>query len=266
MLLFPHIDPGGVAALRVASAAVALVLWRRPTWTRSRREWALLGGFGVALAGMNLTFYLAIDRIPVGTAVAIEFAGPVTVAALGSRRRRDWLALAAAAAGVVLLSGAHIGHDAGGVAFAALAGVLWASYIVLGHRVAARADATADGLDALASAMVVGAVAIAPVGIVSIAPALPDPALLAAAVGVGLMSSVVPYAIDQVTLRRMPRHRFALTLALLPATAAVVGSIVLGQLPTAVEAVGIALVTLSVALTSGALVPRGRREPPPTPS
>jgi inner membrane transporter RhtA len=247
VLLFDRVDAAGVALLRVASAAVVLMLWRHPNTPRAPRQWLWIVAFGVALALMNLTFYESIARIPVGTAVAIEFAGPVAVAVVGSRRRRDWLALAFGAAGVLLVANARITHHGTGVALALLAGGLWACYIVIGHRVAA-----SGGVDALALAMLAGALAIAPFTAGRTGGAFADPLLFAAVVGVGLLSSVVPYAIDQITLRRLARHRFALMLAILPATAAVIGSIVLGQLPTAGEVVGIVLVMLAIRLTQAA--------------
>lgn len=254
VLLFDRIDAAGVAMLRVASAALVLMLWRRPSRRRKPSEWVLIGAWGTALALMNLTFYLSIDRIPVGTAVAIEFIGPIAVAALGSRRGRDWLALTTAAGGVVLLADVHLSSTTG-VVLALVAGAFWAAYIIAGHRVAA----SGLGVDALALAMLIGALAIAPFVGSATGPAFSDPLLLLAAVGVGLLSSVLPYALDQVTLRRLPRHRFALTLAVLPATAVVVGSIVLGQVPSAVEVVGIALVMASIVMTQGA--ERARSEP-----
>jgi inner membrane transporter RhtA len=253
VLLFDRVAAAGVALLRVAGAAVVLLIWRRPRLERTARQWLLIVAFGTALALMNLTFYLAIARVPVGTAVAIEFAGPVAVAAFGSRRRRDWVALVTGVAGVLLVADARISHHGAGVALALLAGVFWAAYIVLGHRVArARAGA---GVDSLALAMLVGAIAIAPFTAAKAGPAFSDPLLLAAVLGVGLLSSVVPYAIDQFTLRRLARHRFALTLAVLPATAAVIGSIVLGQLPTLIEALGILLVMAAILITQGTQAP-----------
>jgi len=245
VLLFASVPAAGVAWLRVVSAAGALAAWRRP-WRRrwTARRLALSAAFGAALAGMNLAFYEAIDRIPLGTAVAIEFAGPIAVAAIGSRTRRDWGALALGAAGVLLLADVQVSGSAAGVALALLAGVLWALYIVLGHRV----SEAGDGVDGLAAGMAFGVVAIAPLAAPAAAPAFADPLLLAACVGVGLLSSVVPYALDQVALRRLGRARFALLLALLPATAVVVGAVLLGQVPTVPEALGIAAVIAAVAL------------------
>jgi inner membrane transporter RhtA len=197
---------------------------------------------------MNVTFYLAIDRLPLGTAVAIEFCGPIAVAALGSRTRRDAAALALAAAGVLTLADVHLAASPDGLALAVAAGVAWAGYIVLGHRVAA--DGAIRPQDGLALGMAIGAAGFAPALVWSAVPALVSPALLAACLAVGVASSVVPYALEQLAMRRLPRARFALLLALLPATAAIVGAILLGQVPGLVEAVGIALVVVASMLRS----------------
>ena len=247
MLLFAAVPAAGVSWLRALSAAVALVAWRRPWRTRwTARRLALVAAFGTALASMNLAFYLAIDRLPLGTAVAIEFSGPVAVAALGSRTRRDLLALALAVAGVLLLADVHLSGEPLGVAFALTAGTLWAAYIVLGHRVAS--DPAIRPQDGLAVGMSLGTLVLAPFLISEAVPGLTDPGLLAACIAVGLASSVVPYVLEQVAMRRLPRARFALLLALLPATAAVVGAIVLGQVPGVLEAVGILLVVVAAGL------------------
>jgi inner membrane transporter RhtA len=249
VLLFASVPAAGVAWLRVVSAAVALVAWRRPwrsTWTRPRV--LLVAAFGFTLGLMNWTFYEAIDRLPLGTAVAIEFAGPIAVAALGSRTRRDFGALALAVVGVLALADVHLSGEPAGVAFAMAAGVLWATYVILGHRVALEPGIRPQ--DGLAMAMAIGAVGLAPAFVVPAAPALVDPLLLAACLGVGLMASVVPYGLEQVAMTRLPRARFALLLSLLPATAAVVGAIVLGQIPGVVEAAGIALVVAAASVRS----------------
>jgi len=247
VLLFDRVPASGVAWLRVVSAAVALIAWRRP-WLSSwnARRIGLVAAFGCTLGLMNLTFYLAIDRLPLGTAVAIEFAGPIAVAALGSRTRRDALALALAVAGVLLLADVHLAGEPAGVALALAAGVLWALYIVLGHRVAA--EPAIRPQDGLAAAMAIGAVVLAPALVSRAAPAFDDAALLAACLGVGLASSVVPYGLEQLAMRRLPRARFALLLSLLPATAAVMGAVILGQVPTVAEVVGIALVVVASSL------------------
>jgi inner membrane transporter RhtA len=251
VLLFASVPAAGVAWLRVVAAAALLVAWRRPwhtRWTGPRLR--LVSAFGLALALMNLCFYLAIDRLPLGTAVAIEFCGPIAVAALGSRTRRDAAALGLGAVGVLALADVHVAGSPGGFALAAAAGALWAAYIVLGHRLAA--DARIRPQDGLAVGMAIGALGLAPLLVSSAVPALSSPALLAACLLVGVASSVVPYALEQIAMRRLPRARFALLLALLPATAAIVGAAVLGQVPGLVEVGGIALVVLAASLRSHA--------------
>lgn len=256
VLLFERVPVIGVAWLRVAAAAVVMVAWARPWRLAGGARWSvprlrLVAAFGLALAGMNACFYLAIDLLPLGTAVALEFAGPIAVTALGSRGRRDWLALLVAAAGVLLLADVHVAGSPGGVALALAAGALWAGYVVLGHRVAAD-PALGPSRAGLAAAMVAGAVALAPFGAPGSVDALVSIPLLLACVGVGLASSVVPYALDQVAMARLPRARFALLLALLPATAALAGLVVLQQVPSVPEAIGIVLVVCATALGSHA--------------
>jgi inner membrane transporter RhtA len=251
VLLFASVPAAGVAWLRVVAAAAVLVAWRRPWRTRwSAPRLRLVAVFGLALALMNLCFYLAIDRLPLGTAVAIEFCGPITVAALGSRTRRDVAALVLAASGVLALADVHVEGSPGGLALAAAAGVLWAGYVVLGHRMAS--DGGIRAQDGLALGMAIGAVGLAPFLVSSAVPAIVSPPLLGACLLVGVASSVVPYALEQIAMRRLPRARFALLLALLPATAAIVGAVVLGQVPGVVEAAGIALVVLAASLRTHA--------------
>lgn len=247
VLLFESVPAAGVAWLRVVAGAAVMAGWRRPwqtSWTKARLR--LVAAFGIAMGLMNVAFYLAIDRLPLGTAVAIEFVGPIAVAALGSRTRRDAAALLLAAGGVLALADVHLTGSPLGFALAVAAGVMWAAYIVLGHRVAA--DPHLRPQDGLACAMVIGAVVLAPALVVSAVPAIVDPLLLAACLAVGIASSVVPYGLEQVAMRRLPRARFALLLALLPATATVIGAVVLGQIPSALEATGIALVVLAASL------------------
>ncbi|AYF79201.1 EamA family transporter [Nocardia yunnanensis] len=249
--LFDTVEPATVAWLRAAAAAVALLGWRRPWragWTR--RTVLVAGGFGVVTVGMNIAFYEAIARIPLGTAVAIEFLGPITVAALGSRRPRDVLAVVLVVAGVLLLVGVSTDARPLGVGFALVAAALWAGYILLGKRVA---DA-GSGLDALAVGMAVAAAGLAPILVTSqllLRPAVfADPSTWLLGVGVGVLSSAVPYGLDQLVLRTVGRARFALLLALLPATAAVVGAIALAQRPTLAELGGMVLVMAALLLTA----------------
>jgi inner membrane transporter RhtA len=244
---FDAIGAIGAAQLRALGAAVVLCAWRRP-WRSAAvaRARTLVLAFGLALTAMNAAFYLAAERLPLGTAVAIEFLGPVAVAAAGTRSRRDLLALVLAGGGVALLADVRWAGSPAGVGFALLAAALWAVYIVLGHAVAR----TGAGVDGLAAGSAAGAVALLPLGAPAVAPALDRPGVLLAGLGVGLLSSVVPYALDQVVLARRGRAAFALLLSLLPATATAVGLVALDQVPTAAEAVGIALVALGVAVRS----------------
>lgn len=245
--LFEVLPAAGVGWLRIVGAAGIMVAWRRPwrvAWTRQRL--LLAGAFGTALAAMNLCFYLAVDLLPLGTTVAIEFLGPIAVAALGTRGRRDALALALAVAGVALLADVQLEGNPLGVGFALAAAACWAAYILLGSRVSAQGD----GVDGLAAGMALGALATAPFAAPAGLPAFADAGLLAACLGVGVLSSAIPYALDQLVLRRTTAARFALLLALLPATAAVVGLVVLRQVPTPLEAVGISLVVTAVAARS----------------
>lgn len=259
--LFDVLPAAAVAWLRIVVAAVVLCAWRRP-WRRrwSRRELAWAGAFGLALAGMNVAFYVAIDHLPLGTAVAVEFVGPVAVAALTGRSWRERAAIVVAAAGVVLLAGAvSAGGAAGsvvGLVAVLVAAAMWAGYILLGRRAALGGD----GVTTLAVAMAVGAVAYAPFLTLPSAPVLTSWSLAGAVVAVALLSSVVPYVLDQVVLRRVGTAVFAVLLALLPATATVVGAVVLRQVPTLVDVVGLVLVSAAIALTSE------RRRPAPEPS
>jgi inner membrane transporter RhtA len=252
VLLFASVPAAGVAWLRVVAAAGVLVIWRRPWGTRwSRARLGLVAVFGIAVGLMNLCFYLAIDRLPLGTAVAIEFCGPIAVAALGSRTRRDAAALALASAGVLALADVHLAGSPGGLALAVAAGAFWSVYIVLGHRIAR--DPGIRPQDGLALGMAIGALGLAPVLVYSAVPALVSPPLLAACLLVGVASSVLPYALEQIAMRRLPRARFAMLLALLPATAAIVGAAVLGQVPGVLEGAGIALVVVAASLRSHAV-------------
>jgi inner membrane transporter RhtA len=245
--LFAVVPAVGVGWLRIVGAALVLLAWRRPWRTLgaySRGQALVVVGFGASLAAMNLAFYQAIDHLPLGTAVAIEFLGPIAVAAVGTRRARDAAALVLAGGGVALLADVRLGGSPAGVAWALTAASCWALYIVLGSRV----SGGGQGIDGLAVAMALGGLVFAPIAGPLSAPAFTDAGLLLACVAVGVLSSAVPYALDQVVLRRVPPARFAVLLALLPATAVLVGMVVLAQIPTPTEAAGIALVIAAVYL------------------
>ena len=264
--MFDTTEPSTVAWLRAAAAGAALLLWRRPWRTgMSRRDVVVAIQFGLVTIAMNVAFYEAIARIPLGTAVAVEFLGPVAVAALGSRRGVDVAAAGMACVGVVLLAGVELGADPVGFGFALLSAVLWAGYILLGKRVADGGD----GLDSLAVGMAIGAAVSAP--FVLIPQARIDSSvfldsrtwLLGAAIG--LLSTAIPYALDQVALKIVGRATFALLLALLPATATVIGITVLLQTPSVAELLGIGLVVLALLLGArpGGAPTVGAPGPPP---
>jgi inner membrane transporter RhtA len=240
-----------VAWLRIASAAAVFALWRRPgrlwrIWRASpARARRLLVLFGFVLAAMNACFYLAIARIPLATVGAMEFLGPVLLAALGTRTRRNAAALVLAVAGVALLSEVRVTGDAAGLAFSFANCALFTLYIVLGHRLAA--DGGSAGIDRLALAMAVAVVVISPAGLAAASVAFTRPLLLGAGCGVGVCSSVIPYVTDQLAMARLPRAAFALLMSLLPASATVIGVLVLHQVPGWPEVTGIALVAAGVA-------------------
>lgn len=243
VLVFDEVDALGVAWLRGLGAAVVLSLWRRPwrrTWTR--RRVALVALFGVVTTGMNTAFYLSIDRIPVGTAVAIEFLGPVAVAAAMTRSRRDVVALGLVVIGVLAVSGVRWEGAAVGILWALTAATLWGGYIVFGHRVAG----DGVGIDGLAVGLAIGAVVFAPIAGPSTAAVWTDARLLIVCLAVAVFSNVVPYGLDQITLRRLTAQRFAMLLAILPVTATLVAAVVLGQVPRPLEGIGIAVVVLAL--------------------
>ena len=249
VLLFAHVDALGVAWLRIASAAVIFLLWRRPwrTWQRlARRGKQLLFAWGVVLAVMNSCFYLAIERLPLGTVAAIEFLPVIVIAAIAARTRRNVSALILAGGGVYLLTDVRLVDEPVGLAFAAANAVLFAAYIVLGHRVAG--DDRLPAVDGLALSMIIAAAVALPIGITDAGPAFTDLAVMAAAVGVGVSSSVIPYLCDQLAMRRLPRPTYALMVSLLPATATVIGVLVLAQIPASLEVTGVILVIAGVAL------------------
>lgn len=247
--LFDRVGSGGAALLRSGfGAAILLAVAHRslrPLRGQLLREVAL---FGLIFAAMNLSFYAAIDRIPLGVAVTLEFTGPLAVAVFGSRRRRDLLWALLAAIGILLLSDAFGsgGVDALGAFLALLAGAFWGCYILQADRV----GASYPGLGGVAVATAISAVLMAPVGIGQGGGDLLDPAVLAVGVGVGLLSSAIPYALELEALRRLPTAVFGVLMSLEPAVAALIGFVALSQDLTATEVVAIGLV---VAASAGAL-------------
>lgn len=246
--LFDSLGPGGTVFLRISLAAlVLLLLWRPKLTGYGRREYGLAVVFGLVLAGMNLSLYLSIDRIPLGVAVTLEFVGPLGVAVFGSRRLLDGLWVSLAAAGIVLLAPLDVlgrsDLDPVGAGFALLAGVLWACYILL----TARVGGVFPGGTGLAISLAVGTVFLLPVGMTSGGWALLDPWLLLAGLGVALLSSAVPYSLEMQALRRLPTSVFGVLMSLEPAVAALVGFAVLDELLDLRAVAAVVLVTVAAA-------------------
>ncbi|MFC7407147.1 EamA family transporter [Georgenia alba] len=259
--LFAHLPATTVAWWRLPVSAVVLLVWRKPWRVRwTGRMLAASSLFGTILGGMNLLFYTAIDHLALGTAISLEYLGPVAVAVTGARTARTRLAVVPALLGVVSISG--IGLDwsrpgtGTGVLFAVLSGAAWAAYIVLGRRIATNRD----GLTSLAVGSTVGSVVLLPLVAPTAALAFASPGILLGVLAVGVLSSLVPYAVDQVALTRLSAGRFALLTALLPATSLVVGLVLLAQVPSVGEAVGLALISVAVLLANREGTTRGRAE------
>ena len=244
--LFDRLAPASVAWLRVISAALILLVFSarrlraQGKWTKD--ELVSAASFGIAVAFMNLTFYLAIDRLDLGKGVAIEFIGPICVAAWQTKSRRNAGALGLATLGVVILSGFELGNEPLGLLFIFLASACWAAYIVVGSRVAQ----LNRGVSGLGVGLAIGAVVIAPFGAPQSGPAWGSFSILGLCLLVGLFSNALGYGIEQSIMRKIPVRRFSVLLALLPVTAVVFGFLFLDQTPTFVDMIGIALVLTGV--------------------
>jgi inner membrane transporter RhtA len=257
VLLFARAPVLAVAWLRIASATLILGAWRRP-WRAVATlgiegRWLLIA-WGVVLAFMNACFYEAIARLPLGTVAAIEFLPVIALAALGARGRRNVVALVLAVFGVYLLTHVRLRGAPVAFAFAFANAALFCAYIVLADRVAKRPSLS--GIDGLAAAMLIGAIVITPIGGLPAVRTIADPTVLLAATGVGVCSSVVPYVTDQLAMARLPRATYATMVALLPVVATIIGVLVLVQVPTPTETIGVALVGAGIALHRP---PRGDR-------
>ncbi|MEL3947476.1 EamA family transporter [Streptomyces sp. LNU-CPARS28] len=239
-LLFPRAGALGVVALRVTIAAVLLLVVCRPRLRgHSRTDWAVVGAFGLALGGMNVLFYQAIDRIPLGPAVTLEVLGPLLLSVVTARRAASLVWAGMAFAGVFLLGQGSFGElSLAGAAFALGAGAMWAAYIVFSSRAGARFPR----LDGLALAMGVAALVSLPLGIGAAGTTLLEPEVLGIGLAVALLSSGVPYTLELLALRRLPAATFAVLMSLAPAVAALAGFLVLGQTLSALQCVAIALV------------------------
>jgi inner membrane transporter RhtA len=244
--LFDDISPATVAWLRVLSAALILLAFsaRRSHKKWSRRELYWVAAFGASTALMNMFFYLAIDRLPLGKGVTIEFIGPIAVAALRTRTMRNTIALLCAAIGVIVLGGVELGNEPLGLVFILAASVMWAGYIVMGSRVA-----LADrGVSGLALGLLFGGIVITPFAAGDAGAAFSSGKVLIGCILVGLLSNAIGYGIDQSTLRRIPIRRFSVMLALLPVCAAIFGFVFLHQSPSLFDLLGMAFVLTGVAV------------------
>ena len=240
--LFATVGSTGTVALRIFFAAVVLLVVWRPSLRLGRRAWAVVAAYGLVLGVMNLCFYLAIERIPLGVAVTIEFLGPLAVAIGGSRRWLDGLWALLAAGGVVLLANGSGGElHVIGILFALATAACWAAYILLS---AALGRHTSDG-GGLALGMVLATVVVAPVGIAGTGAALFEPWVLVVGFGVALLSSVVPYSLELEALRRMPPKVFGVLMSLEPAVASLVGLVVLGEILGVTQWLAVLLVVVA---------------------
>jgi inner membrane transporter RhtA len=248
VLLFSRLSVPGVVLLRIGSAAAVFAIWKPPfeVFKNLNRESSrLLLGFAAVLATMNTVFYHAIARLPLATVGAIEFLGPITLAAIGVRTSRNCVALILAIAGVTLLTKARFSSQPTAYAFAFANSLLFFFYIILSHKLAR--NRLVPGVNLLAGAMFIAFLMAAPFGAYETTKVFRDPVLLFAGIGVGVSSSVLPYVCDQLAMARLPRSSFALFLSLLPATATIIGIIVLQQMPSGREIIGIALIAAGIA-------------------
>lgn len=258
--LMPRTGAVGVVTLRLVFAAIVLLIVCRPKLRgHSRADWGTVVAFGVAMGGMNMLFYQAVERIPLGPAVTLEVLGPLALSVFASRRLVNAIWAGLALCGVFLLGGGGFGGlDLVGAAFAVSAGGMWATYIIFSARTGRRFP-QADGL---ALAMAVAAVLCLPLGIAESGSKLVVPTTLALGAAVAVMSSVLPYTLELLALRRMPASTFAVMMSLEPAIAALAGFLILDQAMSALGALAIALV---IAASIGAVrtqVGRGRAKMP----
>jgi inner membrane transporter RhtA len=260
VLLFDEVDPTTVAWLRIIGATlVLLAVSRAPFSGWTRRQLGVAAVLGIATAAMNTFFYLGIDRTDLGKSVAIEFIGPIAVAAALTRTRRNAGALALAAIGVVVLGGAELDGNTEGLLWILAASGLWAVYILFASRVAL----IGRGVAGLGIGLAIGAVALTPFGAPGSGPVWTSARLLFACLLVGVFSNAIGYGIDQHVLRRIPVRRFSVLLALLPVTAVILGWVALDQQPSGLDVVGIALVLVGVMLQERDEVLRELASPDP---
>lgn len=242
--LFAQVSPFGMVTLRLGLGALLLLLFSRPRWRHhSRHAYGLLALLGISMGVMNASLYHAISYIPIGVAVTLEFVGPLGVALVHSRRGTDWLWVAMAAAGVIML--APVGGDLHllGVLLALLAGSCWAAYIVLSAKVAK----VFPGTEGLAMAMTAGAIAVLPFGVAIEGANLLSPSVLLAGLAVAVLSSALPYSLEVAALRQLPVRVFGVLMSLEPAVASCIGLLLLGEQLSLRMVMAIVLVSLASA-------------------
>lgn len=241
--LFPQVGPLGMVTLRLTfSALILLAVFRPSVRARTGADWMTVLGFGLVLAAMNVLFYLALERLPLGATVTIEVLGPLVLSVVAGRRASGWLWATLAFAGVALLGrGGLDALDPWGVLFAVLAGAAWAGYILL----SARTGRSFARLDGLAIAMGIGALVTLPFGAVAAGAALLVPAVLATGLAVAILSSAIPYGLELLALRRLPAAAFSILMSLSPAMAGLAGFVILRQALDALDVVAIALVVIA---------------------
>lgn len=261
--IFPLTGPLGIVTLRLVFAAIILLIAFRPRLRgRTRSDWLTVVGFGLVLGTMNVLFYLALERLPLGATVTLEYIGPLILSVVIARRASAWLWAVLAFAGVILLSRGGFGHlDPLGVLLALGAGACWVGYILL----AARTGTRFGRLDGLAIAMAVGSLVALPLGAATAGTVLLQPLVLLIGLGVAVLSSAIPYGLEMLALRRLPASTFSILLSLAPALAAIAGLVLLGQQLTVLDCVAIALVVVA---SMGAVrsAQRARRGAPALPS
>ncbi len=256
VLLFPVVGVLGVAWFRIATAALVFAPFTKPWRTirevDAKTRWLLIG-LGVCLAVMNTSFYLALDKLPMSLVAAMEFVGTIGVALWGLRTKRNTLALVLTIIGVFVLIDVKWASDPLGLFWATLNAALFVGYIILGHK--ASEGGASGGVERLGAAMAIAFLILMPIGFMEAVRAFGMPLVVLAGIGVGICSSVIPYVCDQLAMSRLPRASFALLLALLPATATIIAAIVLAQIPTMQDLLGIALVMVGIAIHRPAPTP-----------
>lgn len=263
-MLFPLVGAQGATALRLTLAALVLIAIFRP-WRRrlDKKQWRAVLLYGAAMGAMNLFFYAALEHIPLGIAVALEFTGPLAVALFGARKPLDffWIVLAVAGFALLLPWGQSTGEISPiGIALALCAGACWAGYIIFGQRAGQSGDKGASGPHIAALGVATAALIALPFGAASAVPALTDPYILLLGLGVALLSSAIPYALDMVALPHIPARLFGILMSGQPAFAALSGLVILHEVLGLNQVAGIAAI---MAASIGATITIARRAPPP---